>query len=221
MFTGIIEEVGRVVHLARGARSCELTVRAHTVLEQTRIGDSISVNGVCLTVTTITSDTFSADVMPETLRASTLEGLTTASPVNLERALTLSSRLGGHIVTGHIDTTGTIASMREEGNAYVYRITCGAECAHHIVSKGSVALEGISLTVVSVGEDFFDVSVIPHTRAVTNLASKKIGDAVNIECDIIGKYVEKLMTCGVMPSPSDANTQQSTITPAFLAEHGF
>ena len=181
MFTGIIEEVGTINQIQKNPASAVLTIAADTVLEQTKIGDSIAVNGVCLTVTDLKAGSFTADVMHETLRRSSLGSVRTGSPVNLERAMQLGGRFGGHIVSGHIDATGKILGIREDDNAVWYRIGADYKILKYIVEKGSVALDGIS------------VSVIPHTRANTTLTHKKIGDIINIETDCIGKYIEKLI----------------------------
>ena len=194
MFTGIIEEVGRIRAIERQAVSARLTVAASKVLSDVHLGDSIAVNGVCLTVTDLKADSFTADVMHETLRRSSLGSVRTGSPVNLERAMQLGGRFGGHIVSGHIDTTGKILGIREDDNAVWYRIGADYKILKYIVEKGSVALDGISLTVAEVRSDSFSVSVIPHTRANTTLTHKKIGDIINIETDCIGKYIEKLIT---------------------------
>ena len=193
MFTGIIEEMGTVRRLDRTPISCQLTIAATLVLQGTQIGDSIAVNGVCLTVTDLQKDAFTADVMPETLRRSSLGILRSGSSVNLERAMVANGRFGGHIVSGHIDGTGTIASKVPEGNAQIVTISATPNLLRYIVEKGSVALDGISLTVAEVRSDSFSVSVIPHTRANTTLTHKKIGDIINIETDCIGKYIEKLI----------------------------
>lgn len=193
MFTGIIEEVGQIASIRKGAHSCVLTVRAHKVLEDVHLGDSIATNGVCLTVTDFTGSTFSADVMHETLNRSSLGSLRVGSPVNLERAMAADGRFGGHIVSGHIDGTGVIASIKEDDNAVWYSIKTPPEILRLIVEKGSIAIDGISLTVASVDPGHFSVSIIPHTRAETNLVSKKVGDVVNLENDCIGKYVERLL----------------------------
>ncbi|MBR2216362.1 MAG: riboflavin synthase [Selenomonadaceae bacterium] len=212
MFTGLVEEVGQLKKLSQGS----ITVGAQKILAGISLGDSVAVNGVCLTVTDYTEATFTADVMPETLRRTSITGLLCGSPVNLERALTLSSRLGGHLVSGHIDGVGSVADIRAEQNAILLKVKAEANLLRYIAPKGSVALDGISLTVVSVGEDFFTVSLIPHTREVTNLHTKKVGSLLNIETDIIAKYVERLLTGGEMTA-----TQTTSLTPEFLAEHGF
>lgn len=174
MFTGIIEEVGTIKQIQKNPASAVLTIAADTVLEQTKIGDSIAVNGVCLTVTDLKAGSFTADVMHETLRRSSLGSVRTGSPVNLERAMQLGGRFGGHIVSGHIDATGKILGIREDDNAVWYRIGADYKILKYIVEKGSVALDGISLTVAEVRSDSFSVSVIPHTRANTTLTHKKL-----------------------------------------------
>ena len=189
MFTGIIEEVGRVKAIGSGV----LQVSASRVLEDVQLGDSIAVNGICLTVTEFNSSSFRADVMPETVKRTSLAELKIGSPVNLERALTLSSRLGGHIVSGHIDGVGRIVSMKDDKNAVLMKIAADADILHYMVEKGSVALDGISLTVAEVTDRDFTVSLIPHTRQVTNLGSKGEGSLINIENDVVGKYVEKML----------------------------
>lgn len=211
MFTGIIEEIGTVRRIEHGAKGARLTIQANTVLEDTRIGDSIATNGVCLTVVSMTGDSFSADVMAESLRRSSLGTLQGGSPVNLERAMAANGRFGGHIVSGHIDGTGTIASQKREDNAVWVKIKTPAPLLRYIVEKGSIAIDGISLTVAAVTDTDFSVSIIPHTGAQTILLGKKPGDPVNLECDVIGKYVEKLT----------APHKTGGISTNFLAENGF
>ena len=191
MFTGIIEEVGSVASIRKGAHSCVLTVNASRVLEDVHLGDSIATNGVCLTVTSFTSHSFSADVMHETLNRSSLGSLHIGSPVNLERAMLAGGRFGGHIVSGHIDGVGTISSIKEDDNAVWYTVEAPSNILRYIIEKGSITLDGISLTVAKVTNSNFSVSIIPHTRAQTNLASKKVGDVLNLENDLVGKYVER------------------------------
>lgn len=193
MFTGIIEEVGHVKSLHRGAKSFTLEVEAGKVLEGTLVGDSIATNGVCLTVTSLTGHGFTADVMPETVSRTALGELVSGSPVNLERALSLQTRLGGHIVSGHIDGTGRIADRRQDDTALWLTIECDSKLLRYIIEKGSVTLQGVSLTVARVDARSFAVSLIPHTQAATTLHQAKVGDLVNIENDIIAKYVEKLL----------------------------
>ena len=213
MFTGIIEEVGAVRRIERGAKGARLTIAAKTVLDGTRIGDSIATNGVCLTVTDLTAYSFSADVMAESLRRSGLGALQAGSPVNLERAMPADGRFGGHIVSGHIDGTGTVASLRREDNAVWLAVHAAPALLRYIVEKGSVAIDGVSLTVAAVDADGFSVSIIPHTGAQTILLGKRLGDTVNLECDVIGKYVEKLL--------GPHQEEPGGITMEFLAQNGF
>lgn len=213
MFTGIIEELGTILAITKNAHSAVLRIGAKTVLEDAKNGDSIAVNGVCLTVTSHGNAEFTADVMHETLNRSSLGSLCAGGSVNLERALCLNSRLGGHIVTGHIDGIGYIRNMRRDANAVWYTITADGKLLSGIVEKGSIAVDGISLTVARVTEQDFAVSVIPHTAACTTLSGKHEGAVVNLETDCIGKYVAKLL---------GAESQAAGgISQNFLAEHGF
>lgn len=196
MFTGIVEELGQVKALSLRGNSGTLTVKAKKVLEGTKIGDSIAVNGVCLTVTNMKNNEFSADVMAETVRRSSLGALRDGSYVNLERAMAADGRFGGHIVSGHIDGTGQIESMRREENAVWVTIACADKILDLIVEKGSICIDGISLTVAAVTKRNFSVSVIPHTGEETTLLKKKAGDAVNLENDIVGKYIQKFVDIG-------------------------
>ena len=193
MFTGIIEEIGKIKRVSRGNRSVVLEVEAYKVLEDTRVGDSIATNGVCLTVTSMGKGYFAADVMPETMSRSNLGSLRPGDRVNLERALCLNSRLGGHLVAGHIDGTGRISGKTQDENAIWITVAAAPEILRYIIEKGSVAIDGVSLTVAYVDEAVFKVSIIPHTQEETTLTSKKIGEMVNLENDMIAKYVEKLM----------------------------
>lgn len=193
MFTGIIEEVGHVKSLRRGARSFTLEVEASLVMEDTRVGDSIATNGVCLTVTSLTGHGFTADVMPETVQRTALGELVPGSPVNLERALSLQTRLGGHIVSGHIDGTGRISDRRQDDTALWLTVECDSSLLRYIIQKGSITIQGVSLTVARVDDRSFAVSLIPHTQAATTLHQAKVGDRVNLENDVIAKYVEKLL----------------------------
>jgi len=193
MFTGIIEECGRVKSLTISGSSGKIIIGAFKVLEGTDIGDSIAVNGVCLTVTDIGRNEFTADIMAETARRSSLSKLKPGESVNLERAMSANGRFGGHIVSGHIDGTGTIVSKIEEENAVWVQISTSSAILRLIVEKGSIAIDGISLTVAKVSESDFSVSIIPHTAKETTLLNKKSGDIVNLENDIIGKYVERLI----------------------------
>jgi len=191
MFTGLIEEQGRVLTPPRNGK---LSLAASKVTEGLALGDSIAVNGVCLTVSAFSGQRFTADVMPETLHRSNLGELRTGSLVNLERALPATGRFGGHFVSGHIDGGGSLLSVRPEGNALIFSIRAAPELLRGIVEKGSVAIDGISLTVVEVTETLFSVSVIPHTAAVTTLAGKRPGDRLNLETDMIGKYVLRALS---------------------------
>ena len=193
MFTGIIEEIGHVKSLHRGAKSFTLEVEADVVMQGTQVGDSIATNGVCLTVTSLTGHGFTADVMPETVQRTALGELKAGSPVNLERALSLQTRLGGHIVSGHIDGTGRIADRRQDDNALWLTVECDSRLLRYIIEKGSITIQGVSLTVARVDERSFAVSLIPHTQAATTLHAARVGDLVNLENDIIAKYVEKLL----------------------------
>lgn len=209
MFTGIVEETGVIRTVQRGAKSAVLTVEAKKVLEDVHVGDSIATNGVCLTVTAVRGGCFTADVMNETLRRSSLGSLTPGSRVNLERAMAANGRFGGHIVSGHIDGTGTVVSVRRDDIAVWYTIRTTPQVMRYIVEKGSIAIDGISLTVAAVETDRFSVSIIPHTVQETTLGEKRPGATVNLENDIIGKYVEKLMQ------------KDDGVTPEFLAQNGF
>ena len=214
MFTGIIEEVGTVRSLTRSGSSSFIEIQAKKVLEDVHVGDSIAVNGVCLTVTHFGGGVFRADVMNETLSRSSLGSLSSGSCVNLERAMSANGRFGGHIVSGHIDGTGTVTEIKNDGIAVWYTIGTAPEILRYIVEKGSIAVDGISLTVAKVTDSSFSVSVIPHTASQTILGTKKTGDTVNLENDIIAKYTEKLMRPAV-------NTEKIGITMEFLAENGF
>ena len=210
MFTGIIEEKGCIEHITQGAKSCKLKIRADKIFDDLKIGDSVAVNGVCLTACEITKPYFTADVMAETMRKTGIGTLTNGSMVNLERAMQIGGRFGGHIVTGHIDGTGTVINMVREDNAVLVTISTSREILKYIVMKGSVTLDGISLTVADTGNDRFMVSVIPHTAKETTILDKTIGDSINIECDIIGKYVHQFTA-----------KSHSGITMDFLKENGF
>ena len=232
MFTGIVEEMGTVRRLNQSPNRCELELSAAKVLEGTQIGDSIAVNGVCLTVIRMDKDHFTADVMPETLRRSNLGQLKTGSKVNLERAMAADGRFGGHIVSGHIDGTGQIESMRREENAVWVTIACTDKILDLIVEKGSICIDGISLTVAAVTKRNFSVSVIPHTGEETTLLKKKAGDAVNLENDIVGKYIQKFVDIGRNSGadrgkmPDDENAAgnakgNSGLSMEFLQKYGF
>ena len=216
MFTGIVEEVGEITGLRQTATSTVLSVHAKTVLEGTKLGDSIAVNGVCLTVVRLTGDGFDGDVMPETMRRTNLGALRPKSRVNLERAMAADGRFGGHIVAGHVDGTGTITDLSPEGNAVWVTVAAGPELLRYIVEKGSITIDGISLTVAYVDDSCFNVSIIPHAGQETTLLTRKPGYVVNLECDIVGKYIEKLMK----PAPEEEKPSGG-LTVDFLAGHGF
>lgn len=216
MFTGIVEEIGNIKQIKNGLKSSKLIINCNKVLEKTEIGDSICTNGVCLTVTNINKGTFEADVMAETIRKSNLNTLKIGSKVNLERALSLSTRLGGHLVSGHIDGIGYIKDLKKEDSAIWITIKTSADILRYIIYKGSITIDGISLTIAYVDDYVFKVSIIPHTLQQTILSSKNIGDSVNLECDMIGKYVEKLLG---ITSPD--KQQANNINETFLKENGF
>ena len=216
MFTGIVEEMGTLEQVQRGQHSAVLTIRADKVLEHTKIGDSIAVNGICLTVTALSDGHFCADVMHETLNRSALSGIKRGTHVNLERAMAADGRFGGHIVSGHIDGTGTVASITKDSNAVRFQILAPEEILRGIVEKGSVAIDGISLTVTAVEKDRFEVSVIPHTLGETVLSDRKKGSVVNLENDIIGKYVERLLAFEKENAQS-----RPALTKEFLIRAGF
>lgn len=216
MFTGIVEEVGEITGLRRTPTSTVLGVRAKTVLGGTKLGDSIAVNGVCLTVVRLLEDGFEGDVMPETMRRTNLGALRPGARVNLERAMAADGRFGGHIVAGHVDGTGTITALSPEGNAVWVTISAAPEILHYIVEKGSITIDGISLTVAFVDSTCFKVSIIPHTGQETTLLTRSAGYMVNLECDIIGKYIEKLM----QPAP-DTVQPSGGLTVEFLSGNGF
>ena len=212
MFTGIVEEIGTVKKIARGQKAY-LEIQADKIFSDIHIGDSIAVNGVCLTVTGFSGKVFTADVMNETFRRSSLGSLKTGSHVNLERAMSANGRFGGHIVSGHIDGTGKITNIKKDGNAVWYKISASENIIKYTVEKGSIAIDGISLTVARVERDNFSVSIIPHTSEETILSEKKTGDTVNLENDIIGKYVERFLNFD--------KTGKSSITMDFLSKCGF
>lgn len=212
MFTGIIEEIGTILAIKKGTRSAVLTVKAEKIMKDIHIGDSIAVNGVCLTVISFENGQFDADIMPETLNRSSLGQLKSGSHVNLERAMATDGRFGGHIVAGHIDGTGTIHEIKKDDNAVWYTINAEDKIMRYIIEKGSVAIDGISLTVAQTFKNYFKVSIIPHTMQKTVLEEKKKGDIVNLENDCVGKYVEHLL---------GLEKKTSGITVNFLRENGF
>ncbi|MBY6038020.1 riboflavin synthase [Fictibacillus nanhaiensis] len=216
MFTGIIEELGTIKSINKGNETIVLTISAQKVLGDVQLGDSIAVNGVCLTVTSFTSHQFTVDVMPETFRSSTLKLLNNRSTVNLERAMAAGGRFGGHFVSGHVDGTGVIVEKRPERNAIYYVISLQKHIMPYFMLKGSVSIDGTSLTVFDVTKDTITVSLIPHTADHTVLGKKGPGDRVNIECDMLAKYVYRMLS----PEKED-NKPKSKMSLDFLQEHGF
>lgn len=222
MFTGIIEEVGKIISIKKGAKSVLLTIEGKLVCEQVLLGESIAVNGVCLTVTGFTKDRFTADVMSESLNRSSLGNLRQGSPVNLERAMPANGRFGGHIVSGHIDGIGTISKIKRDDNAIWYTITTSSKRMRYIVEKGSIAIDGVSLTVANITPDSFSVSIIPHTARATILSTKKVGDIVNLENDIVGKYIERFLEIpNSEEQPKSEEQSKSGITREFLTRAGY
>lgn len=215
MFTGIIEEIGTITAVRRGAHSSVLRIKGGVIFDDLHMGDSVAVNGVCLTVTEFGQAFFMADVMHETLNRSSLGALKKGGYVNLERAMSINGRFGGHIVSGHIDGTGEITKIHKDDNAVWYTISTDQKILRYVIEKGSIAIDGISLTVADVGSQSFSVSVIPHTAANTTLSERKAGDIVNLENDLVGKYIEKFL------KPQEMQRTSSQITPELLAKFGF
>ncbi|MEH7236919.1 riboflavin synthase [Bacillus sp. JJ1562] len=217
MFTGIVEEIGKVKAINGSQDSIEMVIQAKRILEDVNLGDSISVNGVCLTVTEFTSDGFNVDVMPETVKSTSLRELKRNHAVNLERAMAAGGRFGGHIVSGHVDGIGKIVRKEPKGNAVYYEIEVPEELVQFMIYKGSVAVDGTSLTIFGLTENTFTLSLIPHTLSETILHRKGVGDIVNIECDMFGKYVSSFLQRSLVNEKST----KSKITTSFLEEHGF
>ncbi len=217
MFTGLVAELGTVQNLARQGNSYHLTVQAKKVMDNLKIGDSVAVNGACLTVVKMSGDSFTADVMPETVRLTNIGELANGSRVNLERTLRLCDGLDGHIVSGHVEGLGTIVSQRPEGIAVVVTVQTPPELLRYIITKGSIAIDGISLTVTQVTDTGFSVSLIPHTAKETTLGFKKVGDKVNLETDIIGKYVERML--GTAPAAN--KNKEQPLSKETLFANGF
>jgi riboflavin synthase len=216
MFTGLIQDMGEIQSLQHRGGGASLTISTQLDLRSVKVGDSVAVEGVCLTVVEVSGRTFSVEVSPETLGRTTLASLKKGQPVNLETALKMSDPLGGHLVSGHVDGTGEIAEITREGNSWRYRFRVPPEVGRYLIEKGSVAVDGISLTVAECRDQGFTVSVIPHTAGRTTLGKKKAGDKVNLENDLIAKYVEKFVHQAGGPAPPSTR-----INAAFLAEHGF
>lgn len=217
MFTGIIEEIGLVSNIQHTGESFVLTIDAARILEDVNLGDSIAVNGVCLTVTSFSKNKFKVDVMPETVKATSLQTVKRGSKVNLERAMAAGGRFGGHFVSGHVDGTGVIKGKKQFENAVYYEIEADSDLLSYIILKGSVAVDGTSLTVFGVTEDSFTLSLIPHTLGETVLGTKGTGDIVNIECDMIGKYVGHFLS----NRQQSSQKRSANITASFLEENGF
>ena len=227
MFTGLIEEVGTLKSISKKSKSAVLTIAGRVIFDDLKLGDSVAVNGVCLTVTSFSANTFTADVMEVTLASTGLGRLTAGSPVNLERAMSAQGRFGGHIVSGHIDGTGTISSVTPSENSTLYTIATSPDILRYIIKKGSITIDGISLTVTEVTHSDFSVSIIPHTAKETILHTKVPGSVVNLENDILGKYIERLMFFdnhegkGFLPLQYRGNRPQSKIDAGFLNKFGF
>lgn len=226
MFTGIVEELGAIRAVRRGAASAVLSIGAAEVLSDLKIGDSVAVNGVCLTVTSLDDGGFTADVMHETLNRSSLGALAPGGRVNLERAMPANGRFGGHIVSGHIDGTGTVRRVRRDQNAVRFTIGAPAGIMELIVAQGSIAVDGISLTVADLYDDAFEVSVIPHTAAETTLGSHRPGSTVNLENDVVGKYVQRLLynknrNTGTPDAERADKPASPPLTLEYLAANGF
>ncbi|BDR66265.1 riboflavin synthase subunit alpha [Clostridium tetani] len=215
MFTGIVEELGSIQSIEKKEDTYSIKIKAKKVLKDVNLGDSICTNGVCLTVTDFSKDSFTVDVMPETIRQSNLKNIKKGSLVNLERALRATGRLGGHIVSGHIDGEGIIKEYKKEGNAWWISVEPEKGLLKYVIERGSIALDGVSLTVAYVDQKLFKVSVIPHTSEETTLLKKGVGDILNIECDLIGKYVEKILNF------KNHEEEQSKIDMDFLKNNGF
>ena len=216
MFTGIIEEIGTIQSVKRSQSSLTLEIAGTIIFDDLRIGDSVAVNGVCLTATNIGAQRFTADVMPESVKMTTLLNLSTGSKVNLERAMAANGRFGGHVVAGHVDGQGTIIGKDHVGNSIVFRITTDSDILHYIIYKGSITVDGASLTVSKVGTSWFEISIIPHTIGNTILQYASIGTIVNLETDIFGRYIEHFMK-----GPQEAPTKGGKVTMDTLLSNGF
>jgi riboflavin synthase len=218
MFTGIIEEIGTISNVKQSGKAIVMAIAADKILTDVHLGDSISVNGVCLTVTSFTNNIFTVDIMPETVKSTSLQQLAKGSKVNLERAMSAGGRFGGHFVSGHVDGLGTITKKEKVENAVYYHIAVSKELSHYLLYKGSVAVDGTSLTIFGVEENEFTISLIPHTLSETVLGAKGPGDLVNIECDMVGKYIEKFITARFQ---NTTTKKSASITESFLQENGF
>lgn len=225
MFTGIIEEIGKIEGITRHGKALRLTIRGEKIFTDMEIGCSIAVNGVCLTVTSFQGRTFTADVMPESIKMTTLAKAGSGTPVNLERAMAANGRFGGHMVAGHVDGTGTVIKRTAFDNSVVFRIQVASEIMDYVIYKGSVAVDGTSLTVSAVGDDYFEISIIPHTLGETILSKAQLGTVVNIETDIVGRYMRHFMERGSFQAKSTGEkTSASPSTDNFtalLVKNGF
>ena len=213
MFTGIVAELGNVKEIQHGSQAGILTIAAEEILSDGAVGDSIAIDGVCLTITDLTHNSFTADVSAETLRRTTLGSLKPGDPVNLENALRLADRLGGHLVLGHVDEVGTISGWHDEGASSLMHVSISQQAMRYVVYKGSVCVDGVSLTISNLFDDGFEVALIPHTKQVTTLGHKRVGARVNIEVDLLGRYIERLLT---YPTAEGASIDMD-----FLAKHGY
>ena len=213
MFTGIVEEIGKITRVEKGQNSAVFSIEGDKIFSDLKLGDSVAVNGICLTVSSLEKQSFTTDTTSETLDRTSLSVLKTGSRVNLERAMPANGRFGGHIVTGHVDGTGTISSIRRDEKTVWVTFAAGPSILKYIIEKGSIAVDGISLTVASVNTDSFSVAVIPHTEKSTTLLTKSRGDQVNLECDMLGKYVERFVNRN--------EPKKCVITEKFLTESGF
>ncbi|MFA8300148.1 MAG: riboflavin synthase [Hyphomicrobiales bacterium] len=221
MFTGIIEEIGIIKEVRKGTKSIQLSIQADKVLSDVKLGDSIATNGICLTVTKFDSSCFSVDVMPESIKRTSLGNIRSGMMVNLERAVRVGDRLGGHIVSGHIDGVGTIEDFKEDDNAIWVTINASSNIMKYIIEKGSIAIDGVSLTVAYADNKKFKVSIIPHTKKETILCSKKIGDLVNLECDITAKYIERFVLWKDHPNDESSENSSQGVSLDMLKENGF
>lgn len=217
MFTGIVEEIGKVQAVKSSQDAIVMTINAKKILEDVHLGDSIAVNGVCLTVTSFTKDGFTVDVMPETVRSTSLQTLQRNNPVNLERAMAANGRFGGHFISGHVDGIGTIVRKERQSNAVYFEIEVPEDLLQYIIMKGSIAVDGTSLTVFGLTKNTFTISLIPHTLSESIIGEKGTGEIVNIECDMLGKYVSQFIQRSYLAK----NTRKTSITAQFLEENGF